>query len=84
MDVEMPDMDGLQAAAAIRDLERPSGARTPILAMTAHALQEARDRCLQAGMDGHISKPIRPDSLFEALAAVTANVRPNAPDPASP
>ncbi len=63
MDVQMPETDGLQAASAIRELEKRNGGRIPILAMTAYALQGDRERCLSAGMDGHIPKPVDPDEL---------------------
>ncbi len=67
MDVEMPEMDGLQAAAAIRQQERHTGTRLPIIAMTARATSEDHQRCLVAGMDGYISKPIRADDLLAVV-----------------
>jgi len=69
MDVQMPEMDGFTATAAIRDRERGTGRHIPIIALTAHAMQGDRDRCLAAGMDGYMSKPIRPGPLREALRA---------------
>jgi two-component system, sensor histidine kinase and response regulator len=59
MDIQMPEMDGFQAAIAIREKERTSGGHIPIIALTAHAMAGDRDRCLTAGMDGYVSKPIR-------------------------
>jgi signal transduction histidine kinase/CheY-like chemotaxis protein len=72
MDVQMPNMDGLEAAAAIRTLERGTGKHIPIVAMTAHAMKGDQERCLEAGMDGYISKPIQPDRMMEAIARATA------------
>jgi two-component system, sensor histidine kinase len=63
MDVQMPEMDGLEATRILR----ARGVRAPIIAMTAHAMQGDRDRCLGAGMDAYISKPIQPEEVFEAI-----------------
>ncbi len=65
MDLQMPEVDGYQATATIRSI--PRFTELPIIALTAHALPEERDRCLAAGMRGHISKPIDPDTLYRAL-----------------
>jgi CheY-like chemotaxis protein len=73
MDVQMPEMDGLEAAARIRDRERATGRHVPIIAMTAHAMKGDQERCLAAGMDAYVSKPIKPDALFSILAELTAN-----------
>ena len=70
MDVQMPVMDGFEALAAIRALERSSGRRTPVIALTAHALKEDRDRCLAAGMDDYLSKPIDATRLLEIIRTV--------------
>jgi CheY-like chemotaxis protein/anti-sigma regulatory factor (Ser/Thr protein kinase) len=68
MDVQMPDMDGFEATAAIREQEKVSDAHIPIIAMTAHAMSGDRERCLDAGMDDYISKPIRGPSLLDLVA----------------
>jgi hypothetical protein len=65
MDLQMPEMDGYQATREIRS--DPRFASFPIIAMTAHATIEERQKCLEAGMNGHVSKPIDPSSLFETL-----------------
>jgi PAS domain S-box-containing protein len=68
MDVQMPEMDGLEASIAIRAWEKTAGRHIPILAMTAHAMKGDRERCLAVGMDGYISKPIRTKELEQAIA----------------
>ncbi len=75
MDVQMPVLDGLEATAQIRAREADSGAHVPIVAMTAHALKGDRQRCLTAGMDGYVAKPIRPRDLFEAIDRLFAAPR---------
>jgi CheY-like chemotaxis protein len=67
MDIQMPEMDGLEAVRRIRQLEKQQGGRIPIIAMTAHAGVEDRKTCLQAGMDEYISKPIDAANLFTLL-----------------
>lgn len=67
MDVQMPEMDGLEATVAIREAEANSNRHVPILAMTAHAMKGDRERCLSAGMDGYVTKPIRVEALKQAM-----------------
>jgi signal transduction histidine kinase/CheY-like chemotaxis protein/ligand-binding sensor domain-containing protein len=67
MDVQMPEMDGYEAAASIRKAEQATLKHVPILAMTAHAMKGDQEKCLAAGMDGYVSKPIRPDDLRQAI-----------------
>jgi two-component system sensor histidine kinase/response regulator len=68
MDVQMPEMDGLETTASIRAREQEQGGYVPIVAMTAHAMESDRERCLTAGMDGYLTKPVRPRELFETIA----------------
>lgn len=71
MDVQMPVMDGYEATAMIREREKISGGHQPIVALTAHAMKAERERCLEVGMDSHLSKPIRPLELDDILDAFT-------------
>jgi len=79
MDVQMPGMDGFEATAAIRERERAAGRHTPIIAMTAHALEGDKERCLSAGMDGYISKPIQTNEFFATIEKLAGNRDEGAP-----
>jgi len=70
MDVQMPELDGIAATRAIREKEAGAARRIPIIAMTAHAMAGDRERCLEAGMDDYVSKPINPAELFGAISRV--------------
>jgi light-regulated signal transduction histidine kinase (bacteriophytochrome)/CheY-like chemotaxis protein len=70
MDVQMPEMDGFETTATIRKGELRTGTHIPIIAMTAHAMTGDKERCLAAGMDGYVSKPIRADDLFSVVEQV--------------
>jgi CheY-like chemotaxis protein len=72
MDVQMPNLDGFQATGAIRQEEETTGAHMPIIAMTAHAMKEDKERCLAAGMDDYISKPISAEVLLEVIHRLAA------------
>ena len=78
MDVQMPEMDGLEATALIRSREQGRQRRTPIVALTAHAFQSDRDRCLAAGMDAYLTKPIRFEELFRLLHSLADPAGPHA------
>jgi PAS domain S-box-containing protein len=67
MDVQMPEMDGFEATAAIRSRERATGGHLPIIAMTAHAMKGDREKCLEMGMDGYVSKPLQARDLFDVV-----------------
>jgi CheY-like chemotaxis protein len=71
MDIQMPEMDGFEATAAIRREEESTGRHLPIIAMTAHAMEGDRARCLAAGMDGYIAKPFQVEDLLEAIENVS-------------
>jgi CheY-like chemotaxis protein len=72
MDVQMPEMDGFETTGAIRARERGTGVHLPIIAMTAHAMQGDRERCIAAGMDSYISKPLAIKELIELLERFSA------------
>jgi CheY-like chemotaxis protein len=74
MDVQMPEMGGLEATQLIREKEKSTGAHLPIVAMTAHAMQGDRERCIAAGMDGYLAKPIDPKSFLQTVEGISQQV----------
>lgn len=74
MDIHMPEMDGYEATSAIRKLEEVSGNHIPIIALTASAMEGDKEACLEAGMDGYISKPIKKDQLIETLLEIKSTM----------
>ncbi|MGH7171570.1 MAG: response regulator [Gemmataceae bacterium] len=82
MDVQMPEMDGMAATVEIRKSEQSTGKHIPIVAMTAHAMKGDKEKCLQAGMDDYVSKPIRRQELADVIARVAKRFL--SPDPSKP
>lgn len=72
MDIQMPRVDGFEAARSIRELEQERGGHTPIVAMTAHSRKEDEERCIAAGMDAHISKPIDFSQCLQVIGRIIA------------
>jgi len=75
MDVQMPEMDGFQATASIREKEKKTGAHIPIIAMTAHAMKGDRERCLDAGMDDYIAKPLKPNEILATIDRLMTEIK---------
>jgi CheY-like chemotaxis protein/HPt (histidine-containing phosphotransfer) domain-containing protein len=84
MDVQMSDLDGLATTAAIRAQEQGTGAQMPIIALTAHAMPGDRERCLAAGMDGYLAKPIKTEALTAALQGLLDGTPAVPPAPSVP
>jgi CheY-like chemotaxis protein len=84
MDIQMPEMSGWEATAAIRAQERGRGGHVPIIALTAHAMAGDRGRCVEAGADGYVCKPIKPLDLFHEIAVVLSEVAPESDSVESP
>jgi len=85
MDVQMPDMDGFEVTAAIREREKGAGRHIPIVAMTAHTMKGDRERCLAAGMDAYVPKPIDPEHFFRVVESFSLDrPEPQSAQPAEP
>ena len=89
MDISMPEMDGFEALAAIREAERPSGRHIPVVALTAHAMKGDRERCIDAGFDNYLSKPIRSTDLRTIIEGITdrpdeSSLLSSEPEPTTP
>jgi len=84
MDIQMPEMDGFEVAAVIRERERDTGQHLPLVALTAHAMRGDRERCLQAGFDGYVSKPIRFQDLFDTIDRLAPIAASSSPPPGRP
>jgi PAS domain S-box-containing protein len=82
MDVQMPEMDGFEATAALRAREAGSSRHMPVIALTAHAMKGDRERCLAGGFDDYVSKPVQPDALFDAIDRVVRLRPADGPEPA--
>jgi CheY-like chemotaxis protein len=80
----MPDMSGVEAAEAVREREKATGAHIPVIALTAYAMKEDRERCFRAGMDDYVSKPVRAEELLGTIEKVAArfSIEPRLPAPA--
>jgi CheY-like chemotaxis protein len=76
MDVQMPEMDGLEATREIRKLERTTGTHVPIVALTARSMKGDEERCREAGMDAHLSKPIKVADLLAVISRVALAKKP--------
>lgn len=70
MDIQMPEMDGLEATSRIRQIEKETGDHLPIIALTAHAVVEYRAKCMEVGMDGYLTKPINVEALFRTIGGL--------------
>ncbi len=81
-DIQMPDMDGFELAAEVRKREAGSGRRLPVIAMTAHAMKGDRERCLEAGMDGYVAKPMQDADLWAEIDRLTKPEEKSEPEPA--
>ncbi len=84
MDVQMPELGGFEATAQVRAAEQATGLHVPIIALTAHAMKGDRERCLAAGMDAYVAKPIQAKELFEAMSEVVRRLGPAPEGPSTP